>query len=296
MRHRRQALVRFHLAKPAHRQRQRVVILRRRLVIPGRHVAVQFRQRQQAAPDAHRRPLLQQHLTVIDDRQHHRVLLRRRLLRLAHRQIPGAAGVEGHAARLHRTALARRAAARAQRGAHVHQALRVRLDALLRQQRLGAPPHRFLGFFLARIGVDAEHARKHALDVAVHDGRAPAAGKRRDRRRRRTADARQLGQQHRIGREHAVILRHHPLRALVQVACPRVVAQAAPLRHHFLDRRRRQVAQRGEARQEARVIAQHGGHLRLLQHDFRQPDQIGVAGVLPGQRMAAMHLLPANQV
>ena len=40
-----------------------------------------------------------------------------------------------------------------------------------------------------------------------------------------------------IAGEHAVVFRHHALGALVQVARARVVAQAAPLRHHVFDRR-----------------------------------------------------------
>ena len=47
--------------------------------------------------------------------------------------------------------------------AAIHQPLRVGFDALLRQQRFGAPPQLLLDALFARIGIDAEHAREIAL-------------------------------------------------------------------------------------------------------------------------------------
>lgn len=40
--------------------------------------------------------------------------------------------------------------------------------------------------------------------------------------------------------------------------------------------------------QEPCVVVQHRGHLRLLQHDFGQPNAIGFARALPGQAGAAI--------
>ena len=56
----------------------------------------------------------------------------------------------------------------------------------------------------------------------------------------------------------------------------------------------RERLQRGEARHEARVIADHGLHLSLLQHDFRHPHAVGFAA-LPRQIVATVLALPDNQ-
>jgi len=50
----------------------------------------------------------------------------------------------------------------------------------------------------------------------------------------------------------------------------------------------------GKACDKALEIGDDGGDLGLLQHDFRQPDAVGVARALPGQGMAAVVLLPAD--
>ena len=51
----------------------------------------------------------------------------------------------------------------------------------------------------------------------------------------------------------------------------------------------------GKTLKEARVIAQHGRDLGLLQHDLGQPDPVGIARALPGQATAAMAALPLDQ-
>ena len=90
------------------------------------------------------------------------------------------------------------------------------------------------------------------------------------------------------------MLAPHHLRAAVQVARAAVVAQAAPQRQHVVQRRGGQRGHVGKALQEARVVVQHRGHLRLLQHDLGQPDAVRVARVLPGQALAAELPAPAQ--
>ena len=89
---------------------------------------------------------------------------------------------------------------------------------------------------------------------------------------------------------------HDVLRALVQIARAAVVAQAAPQRKHFVLRCRCQVANGGETREEPVVINKNRGDLRLLQHDFRQPDAIRITRVLPRQAIASVRALPANNL
>ena len=50
----------------------------------------------------------------------------------------------------------------------------------------------------------------------------------------------------------------------------------------------------GKGAAKTRVVVEHGGDLGLLQHDFRQPHAVGV-GALPGQAVAAVAALPADQ-
>ena len=63
----------------------------------------------------------------------------------------------------------------------------------------------------------------------------------------------------------------------LQVAGARVVAEARPQVQHFIDRRRGERRHVGEARHEALVVRDDGGHLGLLQHDLRHPHPIGRA-------------------
>ncbi len=84
--------------------------------------------------------------------------------------------------------------ARADRGAEIHDRLRVGRDARRRRRGLRERPE----LLQARRGLggllDQEHAREHALHVAVEDRVTLSAREREDRARRRAADARQLQQ------------------------------------------------------------------------------------------------------
>ena len=87
----------------------------------------------------------------------------------------------------------------------------------------------------------------------------------------------------------------HDLRTAMQVARSRVVAEPRPVFEDGLDRRRGQRPDIGKALEKTLVVGNHRRHLRLLQRDLGQPDAVGIAGVLPGQVMAAALTLPADQ-
>ena len=95
-------------------------------------------------------------------------------------------------------------------------------------------------------------------------------------------------------RELAAVLGDDDLRAAMEIARARVVAEAAPGGEHLAEVGGGQRADVGEARGEALVVGEDGRHLRLLQHDLGEPDAVRVARVLPGQRMAAVLLLPGD--
>ena len=81
----------------------------------------------------------------------------------------------------------------------------------------------------------------------------------------------------------------------MQIARPRVVAEAGPEFEYRFKRRRRQFGDAREAIEKALVVGNDRTHLRLLQHDLRQPDAIRIARVLPRQIVAPVPALPVSQ-
>ena len=81
----------------------------------------------------------------------------------------------------------------------------------------------------------------------------------------------------------------------VQVAGPRVVAQPGPMLQHGIERRCRQRGNIRKTAHEPLEVRNDGCDLGLLQHDFRNPDAVGSDSALPGQVMAAVAAVPAQQ-
>ena len=237
--------------------------------VGGVGVLGQFGQALQATPDAGGRAPLQQHRAVGENHREASAALPGDFLRPGCGQIGHAAVLQGHAGGGQRAAGAGRAAAGAHGGAQIHLGLGVNIHVACRQQALSQLPHGVFHRLGAREALDAEGAGQHPLHVAVEDRRPRAITEGADRRRGRAADARQFGQQGRIGRKHPAVPAHHRLGALVQVAGPGVVAQAAPQGEHVLHRRGGQAGQIGKAFEKAPVIRNHRVHLGLLEHDFR---------------------------
>ena len=90
------------------------------------------------------------------------------------------------------------------------------------------------------------------------------------------------------------MLLHHDLGTAVQIARPAVIPQAAPQTHHIVDAGLRQISHRGQMLRKSFKVVPHRHNLGLLQHDFRQPDAVGIDRVLPGQAVAPMAFLPAH--
>ena len=68
----------------------------------------------------------------------------------------------------------------------------------------------------------------------------------------------------------------------MQVSCAGVITQAGPQGEHIVDVGIGEGFYCGKTRQKAGVIGNNRLHLRLLQHDFRQPDPVRVGRLLPG--------------
>ncbi len=263
---------------------------------------LEHRQRPQPGPDAARRALVQPDRAVfLPLRQQHPQRLRRAAqLAAAHRVALHVAAGAGTAQCLHRAQQAVRPARQADGGAEVHQALGVGGDVVRpvrgRQQHIGGGPQGALVRRHGQVAAIGQQPRQHAPHVAVQDGDPLAEAEGSDGGGSGAADAGQRRQLSRRVRKAAAEARHHLLRAAVQVARPAVVAQPAPQAEHLVLRRRGQRGDVREAGQEALVVAQHGRHLRLLQHDLRQPDAVRIAGALPGQVVAPVAALPGDQL
>ena len=180
--------------------------------------------------------------------------------------------------------------------AQVHQALRVgrHVGVFGRQQAFGQCPEGVLELFVLRVAVLGEDAAEYAFDVAVEYGFAFEEGKGGNGGGGAAADSAQLFQFGAFGRELSAEVGHDLFGGFVQVARPAVVAQALPECEYVVFGCGGEGGYGGKGGEEARVVAGHGGDLGLLEHDFRQPDAVGVAAV-PGQVVAAVLFLPVYQ-
>src|SRR6266404_129311 len=95
-------------------------------------------------------------------------------------------------------------------------------------------------------------------------------------------------------REYAAMSLDDDARGAVEIAGTSVVAEPAPERKHVVLVGGRQAGDVGEAGKEALEIRDDRGDLCLLQHDFGEPDRIGIARALPRQIVASMLALPGN--
>ena len=278
------------------------------------HLARPFRQAPEPAPQPAVGPGLQQHppLGILHPQQVHGP--HRNRLFPARLRIPlGLALLPGLTKRRQRTAPTVRPASGADHRPQVHQPLRVvdqvrRRSALGRQLGFGMRPQPRQRCTAGRVALHSKHPAQHTLHVAIQNGSPLAEGEHRDGRCRRAPHTGQGLQPLGRLRKGAARLRH-PARRRVQIARATVVAQTRPQAHHLLGIGCRQVVHRGEGAQEGLEIRDDGGHLRLLQHHFRQPDAIGIAQhgcaarrcaqlkacLLPRKMVPAMPALPADQ-
>ena len=137
-------------------------------------------------------------------------------------------------------------------------------------------------------------AGEQAFDVAVEDGFFLAEGEDGDGGGGAAPHALERLQPGTVARELPAVLIHDLPRGVVQVARAAVVAEAGPQREYVVIGSGGEAFDIGKAGEEARVILQDGGDLRLLQHDFREPDAVGVVA-LPGQVVAAVAGLPGGE-
>ena len=139
------------------------------------------------------------------------------------------------------------------------------------------------------------NAAQHAFHVAIDNRDSFAVSDAGHRRSRVGSNARQRAEfLSPLGQVASTMLGHKP-GSLVQHACAPVIAQAAPKSENLLLRREGKRNQRGKPRQKRTISLDNNSHARLLQHDLRDPDRIGI-GTLPPWQIAAIAHVPGEQM
>src|SRR5690606_39941183 len=148
--------------------------------------------------------------------------------------------------------------------------------------------------FLLRFAFYAIIAAENTLDIAIQDWLTCVVAEGGNGVGRGWPNARQFGDLRSVLLERSVPLIHDDAGTAMQVARPGIVAKTRPIGHDVFLTGPGQRAERGKPGQEAGVIRNNRRHLCLLQHDFREPDAIGVAAALPRQIVPAARALPFN--
>ncbi len=263
---------------------------------PHRSVGAAFRRRPEAAPDATRRPPLDEARTVrIDDHEEAAPFEAPRPPLRSFRVPLGVSRRERLAAGANRALGAARPAPAAHRGTEVHDGLRVVRHAFRRGMGLRQTPQLGEGRGRRNGPRDAVPPREHALDVRVQDRGAAAVALGDDGGGRGPADARQRLDRLRGVGDHAAVLPDDDAGGPVQVPRSGVVAEAAPQVQHLVELRRRQRGHVREAAHEPLEVRDDRAGPRLLQHDLGDPDPVRRPVPLPRQVLAAVHVPPRQQ-
>jgi hypothetical protein len=157
---------------------------------------------------------------------------------------------------------------------------------------------------LSRIQIDAGHcyadhcyadqSLQHTLDVAIDYGYGLGKGDAGDGGGGVASDSRQFEQGFGISRERATVLLRHFLRATVQHARAAIVAEAAPGSQHSIFGSGGQRLHIRKEFEKNSIVVKNGSHARLLQHNFAEPNAVGIVSFAPG-KIAAMPVVPAEE-
>ena len=145
-----------------------------------------------------------------------------------------------------------------------------------------------------QITIESDHSGQYTTHIGIENRYSLGETKCGNRSCGGATDSRQLRQEFSGRRENPAVLSNNQLRAPMQISGTTVITQAAPEAQHLVLRSAGKCAHIRESFQKTCVVTQHGAHLGLLQHDFRQPNPVGVAGLLPGEMTASMTRLPPH--
>ena len=137
-----------------------------------------------------------------------------------------------------------------------------------------------------------EQSDDYAPDITVDSGVGQAEGDAGDRRGGVVSDAGKRS--NRIENTWKMIDFCHFFSCFVHVSRTAIIAQSAPHGEDLLLVGGRQRSGIRERTQESFVIRYYGGDARLLEHDFRDPDGVGIARTAPWE-VAAVAIVPARE-
>jgi hypothetical protein len=133
------------------------------------------------------------------------------------------------------------------------------------------------------IAGDSAKASKDASDIAIEDRELFSVGNAEDGGSSVGADTRK-GERLLFGLgENAVMFRDDFLGGFLEIACTRVLTKTSPKAKHFLRRRFGEGFDGGKTFQKALVVGNSGDDAGLLQHDFREPNAVGIFVAAPGE-------------
>src|SRR5580704_18325263 len=92
-----------------------------------------------------------------------------------------------------------------------------------------------------------------------------------------------------------IVLGDDLLRGAVEIAGAGVITEAGPKFEDVLLPGARERFDGGEASKKTVVVGNHSGDAGLLQHDFGDPDAVGIAAAAPGE-IAAMAAKPGEEM
>lgn len=189
---------------------------------------------------------------------------------------------------------ARRARGRADRGPQLHERLVERAGPLRRDAGEQACAHGAAHGRVEHVGIVVRQARHHAQHVPVHGRHGDAKADRRDRAGGILPHAGQREERRIVGGERSVKAFHHLPRRALEVSRAAVIPEPLPQLHQPVVLRFGEVPHRGQRGEEARPVAAHRLHARLLQHDLADPDGICLRCPPPGQ-VARVCGIPVEQ-
>ena len=184
---------------------------------------------------------------------------------------------------------------RAYGGAQIHQCLSKISGAFAGHDGIGSFANQWFRF--GQRNFDGMEPREHAFDIAIDRRMGPIKSDGGDGPRRVGADAGKFSKFGQAFRKSPAKLPRHHLCTGMQIAGAGIIAKSGPGFQHIVQRCRGQRINGWPEVQKLEEIGLHGGDGGLLQHDFRQPDVVGVRPSALGspRQIPAMGVIPGQQ-
>jgi len=125
--------------------------------------------------------------------------------------------------------------------------------------------------------------QKYGADICFNTYRGHVKGERADCRGGCVSNSWQCSKESRIRWKHAAKLAHYDVRGFLQHERAPVIAKPLPVRKNVAERSRGKRVKIWKRANEWLVLCEDSAGLRLLEHEFRNQNSIGIAGVPPGK-------------